>query len=263
MTTIHERDHQTSVWQHMPRNGSAVQAGNACPKAHTTNAGALSGQKVQNKMRYHFRWSPRESKSGPCGPDVHGPADDGGFPRRIPTRSAPHGDRLNLALVGRRPFEILPLGELSMLKSGIRLRRDPIMLYCGHCKWYCVFLKHSEAGGHTSKQGGLASKAGKAGTQGRRAGTQGRPAPRPAGRRQHFTCSKNSRRDGQTEKVCAVYASLVPIRRATNTIRPREHGHTRTRTRAHARPDARRRPRPFYVGIFFERLTFSKKRHLQ
>ena len=34
-----------------------VKAGNACPKAHTTNAGALPGQKVE-KMRYHFRWSP-------------------------------------------------------------------------------------------------------------------------------------------------------------------------------------------------------------
>ena len=36
------------------------------------------------------------------------------------------------------------------------------------------------------------------------------------------------RKDEQTERVCAVYASLKPIRRATNTIRPREHGHTRT-----------------------------------
>ena len=61
-------------------------------------------------------------------------------------------------------------------------------------------------------------------------------------------------RDGQTERVCAVYASLTPIRLATKTIRPRERGHTRTRPRAHARQHARRRPRPFYVGIF-ERLT--------
>ena len=41
------------------------------------------------------------------------------------------------------------------------------------------------------------------------------------------------RRDGQTEKVCAENASLIPIRRATDTIRAREHGHTR----AHARPN--------------------------
>ena len=59
-----------------------------------------------------------ESKSGPCGPGVHGPTDDADFSRRIPTRSAPHGHRLDLALVGRRPFEIFPLVELSFLKSG-------------------------------------------------------------------------------------------------------------------------------------------------
>ena len=33
--------------------------------------------------------------------------------------------------------------------------------------------------------------------------------------------------DGQTERVCAVHASLISIRRATNTIRPGEQGHTR------------------------------------
>ena len=55
------------------------------------------------------------------------------------------------------------------------------------------------------------------------------------------------RRDGQTVRVCAVFASLIPIRRATHTIRPPRHGHTRT--------DARRRPPPFYVGIL-ERLSF-------
>ena len=58
------------------------------------------------------------AKSGPCGPDVHGAADDADFTRRNPIRSAPHGDRLDLALVGRQPFGILPLGELSIPKSG-------------------------------------------------------------------------------------------------------------------------------------------------
>ena len=52
------RDHETNVRRHMPRDGSAVKAGNARPKAHTTNANALQGQKVSQKMRYHFRWSP-------------------------------------------------------------------------------------------------------------------------------------------------------------------------------------------------------------
>ena len=67
------RDHETSVREHMPRDGSAVKAGNACPKAHTANAGALPGQKVLPKNAVSFQM---ESKSGPCGPDVHGPADD-------------------------------------------------------------------------------------------------------------------------------------------------------------------------------------------
>ena len=33
--------------------------------------------------------------------------------------------------------------------------------------------------------------------------------------------------------------------------------HTRTRPRAHARLDARRRPRPFYVGIFDKTYSFN------
>ena len=52
------------------------------------------------------------------------------------------------------------------------------------------------------------------------------------------------RRDEQTERVCAVYASNLPIRRATNTTRPRH------RTDVATRPHPQRRPRPFYVGIF-------------
>ena len=96
----------------MPRDGSA---GNACPKAGTTDGGALPGQKVRLTNAVSFQM---ESKSGPCGPDVHGATDDADFSRRNPIRSVPHGDRLDLALVGRRPFEILPLVELSFLKSG-------------------------------------------------------------------------------------------------------------------------------------------------
>ena len=71
-----------------------------------SNAGALPGQKVQKE---NFADSQRRvsfqvrSKSGPCGPDVHGAADDTDFSR----------DRLDLAHVVRWPFEILPLGELS------------------------------------------------------------------------------------------------------------------------------------------------------
>ena len=68
------------------------------------------------------------------------------------------------------------------------------------------------------------------------------------------------RRDEQRERECAENASLIPIRRGTNTIRPRERGHTRadacTSPRPRTPPDARRRPRPFYVGIL-ERVTFQ------
>ena len=71
------------------------------------------------------------------------------------------------------------------------------------------------------------------------------------------------RRDEQTERVCAENASLIPIRRATNTIRPRKHGHTRTdaATRPHPRAHTHARTpeddhHRFVFGIF-ERLTFS------
>ena len=56
------------------------------------------------------------------------------------------------------------------------------------------------------------------------------------------------RRDEQTERVLAFYASFIPNRRATNTIHPREHGHTGTDAatrpcpRAHTRPRAHARP---------------------
>ena len=40
------RDHETHVQVHMPRDGNAIKAGNACPKACTTNACALPDQKI-------------------------------------------------------------------------------------------------------------------------------------------------------------------------------------------------------------------------
>ena len=98
------RDHETHVQEQMSRDGSAVEAGNAGPKAHTTIAGALPGQKVRQKCGI----IPDGVHVQPMRPDVHGLADDADFSHRIPFRSAPHD---------RRPFEILPLGELSMLKS--------------------------------------------------------------------------------------------------------------------------------------------------
>ena len=62
----------------------------------------LASQKknTDTAQRNHYRWG---SQSGPREPDVHGPADDADFSRTIPIQSAPHGDRLDLALVGRRP----------------------------------------------------------------------------------------------------------------------------------------------------------------
>ena len=72
------------------------------------------------------------------------------------------------------------------------------------------------------------------------------------------------RRDEQTERVCAVYASMTPIRRdkhnsparttVTHRTCPHPHvrhtarAHTHTRPRAHARPDVRRHQHyvPFY-----------------
>ena len=46
-------------------------------------------------------------------------------------------------------------------------------------------------------------------------------------------------------KECAEHAALIPVRRATNTIRPREHGHTRANaaTRPHPRAHTRGRSR--------------------
>ena len=58
MTTIHERDHQTNVWQHIPRNGSAAQAGNACPQGSHYKRWRFAGPKSHPKMRCHFSWSP-------------------------------------------------------------------------------------------------------------------------------------------------------------------------------------------------------------
>ena len=133
------------------------------PKAHTTNAGALPGQKVK-KNAVSFQM---ESKSGPCGPDVHGPADDAGFLRKILVRSAPHGDRLDLALVGRRPFDILTLGELSILKSGHTAATGSYHVVLWPLQ-VVLCVVETFRGGRAPKQ------ARRAGIHGRQAGTQGR-----------------------------------------------------------------------------------------
>ena len=112
-TDTRGRDHETinCPGAHAP-DGSAVKSRQRMPQGSHYKPGVLPHQKVQ-KNAVSFQM---EFKSGPCGPNVHGPADDADFSRRVPVRSAPHEDRL--ALVGRRPFEILPLGELSISKSG-------------------------------------------------------------------------------------------------------------------------------------------------
>ena len=132
-----------------------------------------------------------ESKSGPCGPDVHGPADDADFSRRIPIRPAPHGDGLDLALVGRRPFEILPLGELSIIKSG-HTAATGFQSSCavtivsgtvprvvetfrgGRAPAWRARTQASKAGRHPRKQGRQAPE--EAGRHPRPAGTRGRQA---------------------------------------------------------------------------------------
>ena len=85
-------------------------------------------------------------------------------------------------------------------------------------------------------------------------------------------------RNEQTVRVCAACASLIPIRRkaycssfsirrATNTSRPREHGHTRTDaadTPAPARPPNSRTPENdhhrfmlgFLTGLLFQLFNF-------
>ena len=78
-----------------------------------------------------------ESQSGLREPHVHGPADDADFSRRIPIRSAPHGDWLDLSLVGRRPFEILPLWKKITKKS-----------YHTAARRACVKNSHFSGGAH-------------------------------------------------------------------------------------------------------------------
>ena len=51
------------------------------------------------------------------------------------------------------------------------------------------------------------------------------------------------RSDEQTERVLAVYDSFKPIRHATKTIHPREHGHTGTAATTRPCPRAYTRPR--------------------
>ena len=114
LTMIHEEETMKQMsGGHMPRDGSARQSRQRMPQGSHYKRRRLAGPKsLKNAVSFQM-----ESKSGPCGPGVHGPTDDADFSRRIPNRSAPHGDQLDLALVGRR-FEIFPLVELSFLKSG-------------------------------------------------------------------------------------------------------------------------------------------------
>ena len=54
------------------------------------------------------------------------------------------------------------------------------------------------------------------------------------------------RRDEQTERVLAENASFVPIRHATNTIHPREHGLIGTDATTRPRPHPPARPRTLH-----------------
>ena len=134
MTMIREeRDHETNVRRHMPRDGSAVKAGNACTKAHTTDAGALPGQK--KKMRCHFRWSASPAIADVMFMDTPmtqtSPAEFQSDRRHTETDST-------LRLSGAGHSRSSHLGSFRYKTVAIRLRRDPIMLCCDHCKWYCA-----------------------------------------------------------------------------------------------------------------------------
>ena len=140
-------------------------------------------KKSKNKNAESFQM---ESKSGPCGPDVDGPADDADLSCKIPIRSAPHGDRLDLALVGRRPFEILPLGELSVLKKWPH--------GCDGIRSCCAVTIASG----TVPRVVETFRGGRAPMQARRAGTQASKAgrhPRQAGRHPRQACRHPRRAD--------------------------------------------------------------------
>ena len=167
----------------MPRDGSAVKAGNACPKAHSTNAKRLAGPKSPPQNAVSFQM---QSMSGPCGPDVHGPADDADFSKQ---NSNPIG-------ATRRPTRPCACRAPA-------IRDPPTWGAFDTKKWphgcdkvrscYAVTIvsgtapraietfrggrgtQASKAGRHPSKQGRPAPK------QARPAGTRGRQAPK-AGR---------------------------------------------------------------------------------
>ena len=104
MTMIHEGESRNQVSGSTCRM-TAVLSEQATHARRLTLTPAPCGAKESPTDVVLFQ---TESKSGPSGPGVHGPADDADLSRRIPIRPAPHGDRLDLAHVGRRPFEIFP-----------------------------------------------------------------------------------------------------------------------------------------------------------
>ena len=85
----------------------------------SNRAGALPGQKFFSKKKK------RDVNSDgvqvrPTRPDVYGPTDDAGFLTAEFQSGDPLGDDLDLQIVDRRPFEILPLGEPTKLKNSFK-----------------------------------------------------------------------------------------------------------------------------------------------
>ena len=194
-------------------------AGNACPKAHTTKDVALSGQKVK-KMRYNFRWSP-----SPVHADLM-------FMDPPMTQTSPaefQSDRSHTETDSPAIRDPPAWGAFDT-KVAIRLRRDPIMLCCDQCKWYCAACcgnserhlnREKTTDTRTPVQGPIASRddgaifltAAKTHQRIRTPGV----TPHLGGfllRTQDMVLFRHRvRRDEQTVRVCAVNASLIPIRR--------------------------------------------------
>ena len=101
VTMIHEGETMKQMsWSTCPVTVVLSKAGNPCPKAHTTNAGALPGQKVPPLQKNPVSFQ-MESKSGPCGLDVHGHADDADFTKQKSNPVGAHAETdLTLRLSG-------------------------------------------------------------------------------------------------------------------------------------------------------------------
>ena len=143
----------------MPRDGSAVEAGNACPKAHATNAGALPGRKVpppQNAVSFQM-----ESNSGPC---------DLVFMDLPMTQTSPAEFQFD-----RRHTET----DSTLRLSGAGHSRSAFDTKSGHA----AATGSGHVVLHPSKQGGPAPKQARpAGTEASRHPRQAGRHPRPAGR---------------------------------------------------------------------------------